>query len=121
MRKILMLLTMLVCCSVLVFAQDREVTGTVTDANGLPVPGATVAIKGVRGGTSTDANGKFTIHVSGNGQLIISGVGFETQELKVGASSNVTISLKQGNSSLSEVVVTALGIRRDKRLLTYST
>lgn len=116
-----MLITMLVCCSVLVFAQTREVTGTVTDANGLPVPGATIAVRGVRGGTSTDANGKFTIHISGNGQLIISGVGFETQELKVGASSNVTISLKQGGSNLSEVVVTALGIRRDKRLLTYST
>ena len=105
----------------LAFAQTRTVSGTITDANGLPVPGATVAVKGVKGGTSTDANGKFTIHISGNAQLIVSGIGFETQEFKVGDSPNVMIVLKQGNSSLSEVVVTALGIRRDKRLLTYST
>jgi len=112
---------MLVCGSMLAFAQTRTVSGTITDANGLPVPGATVAVKGVKGGTSTDANGKFTIHISGNAQLIVSGIGFETQEFKVGDSPNVMIVLKQGNSSLSEVVVTALGIRRDKRLLTYST
>jgi len=85
-----MLLTMLVCCSVLAFAQTREVTGTITDPNGLPVPGATVAVKGVKGGTSTDANGKFTIHIAGNQLLIVSGVGFETQEFKVGDSPNVT-------------------------------
>jgi TonB-linked SusC/RagA family outer membrane protein len=121
MRKILMLLTMLVCCSVLAFAQTREVTGTITDPNGLPIPGATVAVKGVRGGTSTDANGKFTIHIAGNALLVVSGVGFETQEFKVGDSPNVTISLKQTDASLSEVVVTALGVRRDKRMLAYST
>ena len=112
---------MLVCGSMLAFAQTRTVSGTITDANGLPVPGATVAVKGVKGGTSTDANGKFTIHITGNALLIVSGIGFETQELRVGDSPNVMIVLKQGNSSLSEVVVTALGIRRDKRLLTYST
>ena len=105
----------------LAFAQTRTVSGTITDANGLPVPGATVAVRGVKGGTSTDANGKFTIHITGNALLIVSGIGFETQEFKVGDSPNVMIVLKQGNSSLSEVVVTALGIRRDKRLLTYST
>ena len=121
MRKLLMLLTMLVCGSMLAFAQTRTVTGTITDANGLPVPGATVAVKGVKGGTSTDANGKFTIHLSGNALLIVSGIGFETQELRVGESSNVMMVLKQAGSNLSEVVVTALGIRRDKRLLTYST
>ena len=112
---------MLVCGSMLAFAQTRTVSGTITDANGLPVPGATVAVRGVKGGTSTDANGKFTIHITGNALLIVSGIGFETQELRVGDSPNVMIVLKQGNSSLSEVVVTALGIRRDKRLLTYST
>jgi outer membrane receptor protein involved in Fe transport len=105
----------------LAFAQTRTVTGTITDANGLPVPGATVAVKGVKGGTSTDANGKFTIRIPGNAQLIVSGIGYETQDLRVGDSPNVMIVLKQGNSNLSEVVVTALGIRRDKRLLTYST
>ena len=112
---------MLVCCSVLAFAQTREVTGTITDPNGLPIPGATVAVKGIKGGTSTDANGKFTIHIAGNALLLVSGVGFETQEFKVGDSPTVTISLKQTDASLSEVVVTALGVRRDKRMLAYST
>jgi TonB-linked SusC/RagA family outer membrane protein len=121
MRKFLTLFTILVFYTVLAVAQTKEVTGTVTDPKGVPVPGMTVRVKGSRGGTSTDANGKFRINAPAGGTLLVSGVGFETQELKVGDGSSLTISMKQTDASMSEVVVTALGVRRDKRMLAYST
>jgi TonB-linked SusC/RagA family outer membrane protein len=119
MRKILMLLPMLVL-SVLAFAQTRELTGTVVDPKGSPIPAATIRIRGSRGGTSSDANGAFHLRVPAHAVLLISGVGYQTQEYTVNETDNVTISLKQTDANLSEVVVTALGIKRDKRLLTYS-
>ena len=106
--------------SVLAFAQTREITGTVLDPKGSPVPSATVRIKGLRGGTSTDADGVFHIKIPSKAVLIISGVGFVAQEVPAGDGNNITVSLKQTDANLSEVVVTALGIKRDKRLLTYA-
>ena len=121
MRKSLMLLGILVCCSILVFAQSKEITGKVTDSKGTPIPGVTVKVKGIKSGTSADADGTFKINASPSATLIISGVGFETKEVRVGNFENLTISLRQTDVSLSEVVVTALGIKREKRLLTYAT
>ncbi|HTI07765.1 MAG TPA: SusC/RagA family TonB-linked outer membrane protein [Puia sp.] len=121
MRKSLMLLGILVCCCMLVFAQVKPITGKVTDSKGSPIPGVTVKVKGQRAGTSADAEGNFKINASSSATLIISGVGFETKEVRVGDFENLTISLRQSDASLSEVVVTALGIKREKRLLTYAT
>ena len=121
MRKSLMLLGILVCCSILVFAQSKEITGKVTDSKGTPIPGVTVKVKGQKSGTSADADGTFKINASTSATLIISGIGFETKEVRVGNLENLTISLRQSDASLSEVVVTALGIKREKRLLTYAT
>ncbi|HLK27132.1 MAG TPA: SusC/RagA family TonB-linked outer membrane protein [Puia sp.] len=120
MRKFLSLLAVLVLCSILALAQKREVTGRVTDANGNPVPGATVKIKGSKTGTSADANGTFKISVGSNAVLVISGVGFEAKEVDVKNSEAVTVSLSQASSSLSEVVVTAQGITRTKKALGYA-
>ena len=121
MRKSLMLLGILVCCSILVFAQSKEITGKVTDSKGTPIPGVTVKVKGQKSGTSADADGIFKINASTTATLIISGIGFETKEVRVGNLENLTISLRQSDASLSEVVVTALGIKREKRMLTYAT
>jgi TonB-linked SusC/RagA family outer membrane protein len=107
--------------SVLAFAQNRELIGTVIDPKGSPIPAATVRLKGIRGGTATDANGVFHLNVPPKAVLQISGVGYETQEFTVNEANNITISLKQTDASLSEVVVTALGVRRDKRMVSYST
>ena len=115
-----MLLPLLVL-TILAFSQTREVTGTVTDPSGTPVPGATIRLKGTRTGTSTDAMGNFKINVSPKAVLTVSGVGFQAQEFTVGDAATLTISLKQIDASLSEVVVTALGVRRDKRMVSYST
>jgi len=105
----------------LVFAQVKPITGKVTDSKGSPIPGVTIKVKGRKAGTSADAEGNFKINVDPTATLIISGVGFETKEVRVGNFENLTISLRQSDASLSEVVVTALGIKREKRLLTYAT
>jgi len=99
-------------------AQNREVTGTVTDSTGGPLSGASIKIKGARGGTSAGADGSFRITVpSGRNTLIISAVGFEAQEVNIGNSNTVSVRLLGSSRSLNEVVVTALGIRREKREL----
>ncbi len=91
--------------TILAFAQTKAVTRTITDPNGSPVPGATIRIKG----TSTDANGMFKLNVTPKTVLTVSGIGFQAQEFTAGDATNLTISLKQTDASLSEVVVTALG------------
>ena len=122
MRKLFCLLAgmMLFFCSTL-FAQQREVTGKVTDANGVPVNGASIRIKGTKTGAIAGTDGSFKVSVSGNSILIISGVGFETQELVIGNNNNLSISLQPSSSqSLNEVVVTALGLKKEKKSLGYS-
>jgi TonB-linked SusC/RagA family outer membrane protein len=121
MRKFLCLLAALLYFTVTaVYSQRSDVTGKVTDATGAPIPGASVKVKGAKSGTSADANGAFKISVPTNATLVISGIGFETKEFSVGGLQTVNISLKQANSALSEVVVTALGIRREKKALGYA-
>lgn len=104
------------------FAQTQEITGRVTDAKGNPVPGASIRIKATKKGISADANGIFKINVAVNTKLVITGVGFDPQEIVVngGETNPINIMLKQTNTSLSEVVVTALGIKREKKSLGYS-
>jgi len=119
MRKLtLLFLSTCLFCALQTWAQN-SVTGQVTDANGLPIPGATIKIKNSKSGTTTAADGSFKLNVPANGVLVISGVGFQTVETAV-SGSTVNISLKQSDQSLSEVVVTALGIKREKKALGYA-
>lgn len=121
MRKRLSLFTWLVLFSILAVAQTKEITGKITDPQGVPVSSATIKIKGANGGTSAGLDGTFRINVPANATLVISSIGFETTEIPVGESTNLNVQMKQANGQLSEVVVTALGIRREKRMLTYTT
>ena len=102
------------------YAQTSEVTGRVTDPSGSPIPNATIRVKGVRGGTSADANGNFKIRAAGNATLIISAVGFDQAEIAIDHRAELTIGLKSSNLALSEVVVTALGVKREKKALGYA-
>jgi TonB-linked SusC/RagA family outer membrane protein len=101
-------------------AQTTEVTGKVTDPTGLPIPNASIRIKGVRGGTSADADGVFKLKAPANGVLIVSGIGFETTEIPIKGRTSLTFSIRSANSALSEVVVTALGVKREKKELGYA-
>lgn len=112
------LLAMLMLCSVLAWSQTKTITGRVTDESGAPVPFATVKDKGGNAAVAADDNGRFSITVT-KGKIIVSAAGFETQEISVGDRNNLSVSLKNA-SSLQEVVVTALGIKKEKKRLGYS-
>lgn len=87
-----------------------NVTGTVRDAKGGPIPGASVVLKGTTTGTSTDAQGVFRINLpTGNETLVISSVGFVKQEVVVGGRSSVDVTLQDETSALNEVVVVGYG------------
>ena len=101
-------------------AQQRTVTGTVLSDDGTPLPAVSVIIKGKGDGTQTDLNGKFSIAAKPGDMLVISTVGFGTQEIKVGNTSTIMVTLQKGDNKLEEVVVTALGIKKERRALGYS-
>lgn len=107
-----------------VMAQTRvSVTGTVTDESGVPLSGVSVVIKGTGKGVSTDFDGKYDIQAMQNEVLEFSSVGFVSQKRTVGANSKQTINvtLKEETQQLDEVVVTALGIKRSEKSLSYAT
>jgi len=103
-------------------AQQRTVTGTVTSAeDGSPLPGVTVLIKGTSSGTVTDNKGHYTITVPGNDAVLqFSFVGYTTQSMPVGTKSAIDVVLEPSNINMQEVVVTSLGIRREKKRIAYA-
>jgi TonB-linked SusC/RagA family outer membrane protein len=112
-------LCLVVLCQV--FAQNRTVTGMVTDKqDGGPMPGVTVKVKGTQTGTITDGAGKYALTVPQNATLVFSFLGYISAELPVPASGVLNAGLFADTRALSEVVVTSQGIRREKRTLGYS-
>ena len=96
---------------------QKTVTGTVTDASGKAVVGATVIVRGSNVGTQTDASGNFSISTTNaNSRLIVSSVGFEPADITVGGKNNISVSLKSTTSTLNEVVVTGYTSQRKKEI-----
>ncbi len=122
MRKILFLNFLLVCVAwSSVMAQDRKITGKVTSAeDGSALPGVSVVVKGTSKGVNTDGNGSYSIDASDNSTLVFSFVGTLTQEIAVGNRSQINVTLAADTKQLSEVVVTAVGIQRDKKALAFA-
>ncbi|MDN3690706.1 SusC/RagA family TonB-linked outer membrane protein [Cyclobacterium jeungdonense] len=102
-------------------AFEAQVTGTVTDANGEPMPGVTITIKGQSRGTVTDINGEFSLDAPENATLVFSFIGFKTQEITVGNQSSINVTMQEDIGSLDEFVVTSFGVERDKRSIGYAT
>ena len=100
------------------FAQ-QSITGTVKDASG-PVSGVTVTVKGTSRATQTTANGSFTIQASQGETLRFTTIGYKPTEVLVGSTKSINVTLIQDASALDEVVVTAMGIKREKKTLGYS-
>ena len=123
MRRFLSLFTMLMLCGVLAFAQNRVVSGKVTDIDGNPVSFATIKIKGSNLGLSADANGAFSIKVKAGDVLVVSGASFKGVEIPVGSSAIINAVLEKGTTSeLKEVVVTGgYGIKRSQKASTTNT
>src|SRR5258707_12985027 len=117
MRKFLSLFAVLVCCSILAFAQTRIVKGKVTDAQGQPIPFSTIRIKGTKFGTSADADGNFSIKAKTGDVLVISGTGITTKETTITDAASLNIQITRSSAALTEVVVTALGVQRQSKEL----
>ena len=97
----------------------KKITGTVVDAQG-PVIGASVMEKGTTNGTVTDFDGNFTLNVNPGATIVLSYIGYETQEIKVGNQSNFNITLNEDDAVLEEVVVVGYGVQK-KKLVTGAT
>ena len=117
-----MLFTLVLLLSVTgVFAQRMQVTGTVTDESNSTIPGASVMIKGTSVGVSTQTNGTFNISVQKGQTLVFRSVGYAAQEITIGTQTALSVKLINDSQTLGEVVVTALGIRKDVRKIGYAT
>lgn len=101
-------------------APDNTITGKVTDESGNPVGNVSVTVKGKTTGTSTNAQGMFSISANKGDVLVFTSIGYDPQEIVVGESDNVHVALVESTKQLKEVVVTALGISRQKKSLTYA-
>ena len=123
MKKVLFLLMSLFLAVATATAQGKSVSGVVLDATDHePLTGATVSVKGVTGhGALTDMNGKFTIkNIKAGAVLVVSYIGYTTKEVAVGNLSELTIELVSADKQLETVVVTALGIKRSQKALSYN-
>lgn len=123
MKKItqnLLLCSFFSLCTMVVFAQQREITGTVKDNNGNPLPNVSYIIKSTKTGGVTNANGHFSLKADKGATLVFSSVGFTSKEVKVDNQTNLQVSLSSSEGELNEVVVTALGIKRERRSIGYA-
>ncbi|MCV6630268.1 MAG: carboxypeptidase-like regulatory domain-containing protein, partial [Flavobacteriaceae bacterium] len=102
-------------------AQQKTVSGTVNDAQGIPLAGVNILVKGTTTGTQTDFDGNYTIQASASDVLVFSYIGMKTTERTVGNNSSINVSMEDDAQNLDEVVVTALGISREKKSLGYAT
>jgi TonB-linked SusC/RagA family outer membrane protein len=118
MKSLFRLLVVFLLTAQMSFAQ-KTVTGVVSDSDGLPLPGATVLVQGTTTGVTTDFDGNFSINVAEGQILEFSFVGYETAALAVGAGNVINVTLSLG-TQLEEVIVTSLGITREKRALGYA-
>lgn len=107
-------------CSISLFAQDRTITGKVIADDGSILPGVSITVRGTTRGATTDSEGSYKIAVPTGSQLVFSFIGFTNQEVTVGTQNVIDVRLMPDATQLQEVVVTALGISRDKKALNYS-
>lgn len=99
---------------------NHKVTGRVVDSAGEPLIGATIMVEGTKVGAVTDIDGNFTINTTSKAKLVISYVGYTTQTILVGDKTTIDVTLKEVANTMNEVVVTALGIKRAEKALSYN-
>ena len=93
-------------------AQNRSVSGTVSDASGSPLPGVSVTVKGTTQGAITDGAGKFTLQAKNNSILVFSYIGYKAQEINSGTKSTVNATLEEDAATLNEVIVVGYGSQK---------
>lgn len=102
------------------FAQEKSISGTVTDADGLPLPGVNILVQGTSSGTQTDFDGNYSIRASVGDVLTYTYLGMSSETRTVGAASAINVQMSEDAQALEEVVVTAQGIKREKKALGYA-
>ena len=101
--------------------QGVQISGTITDVSGQPLPGTNILEKGTNNGVSSDFDGKYSINVSGqSATLVFSYIGFTTQEIVVNNQTTINVVLAEDASQIDEIVITALGIKRSEKTLSYA-
>jgi len=120
MRKIYIVLLIFIVLGISAFAQKKNIEGTVKSTSGESLPGATVLIKGTTNGTVTDVNGHFLVSAQSNDILVVSFIGYKSEEITVGNQSIVSITLTESGKELEGIVVTALGIEKQKSTIGYA-
>lgn len=115
-----LLVLLLVLITQISFAQEQPVSGVVSDQAGMPIPGVNVLVKGTSNSTQTDLDGKFKISASKSQTLVFSFLGMKTKEI-LASTSSLKVTLSDESLELQSVVVTALGITREKKSLGYAT
>jgi len=114
-------MSFLIMLSLAGFGQDLAIKGKViSKGDGGPLPGASVLVKGTSRGSTTNADGEFTITTEPNSTLVVSFIGFKSLEVPVGSQTTLNITLDEDATQFNEVVVTALGIAREKKALGYA-
>jgi len=118
--KQIMLIFMIVFTTQASLAQVKTIKGLVSDQNGLPLPGVSIIIQGTKTAGQTDYDGVYTIQASAGDVLVFSYIGIKTKTVTVGSSPTINVVLQEDAQNLNEVVVTALGIKRQKKELGYA-
>ncbi len=111
---------LLLCLLTITAYAQKNISGTVKDATGTPIPAVSVLVKGTKTGVSTDAAGRYAISAAEGSTLVFSYIGYKSQEATVGAAASINIVLQEQDNSLNEVVVTSLGIKREAKSLGYA-
>ncbi len=120
-RRVRLLVLLLLLCQVYGFAQTGSVTGRVTGANDQGLPGVNVLVSGTSVGTVTDASGNYAINVAANASLVFSYISYVSQTIRVDNRSVINVQLVEDAKAIDEVIVTALGIKRESKTLGYAT
>lgn len=121
MKRITSLLVCLVFIGITAMAQNVQISGTVTNADdGSILPGVSVVVKGTTTGTTSNIDGKYTLSVPANSTLVFSFVGMKTQEIQLAGQTTLDVAMELEVTGLEEVVVTALGVSKEKKALGYA-
>lgn len=119
--QLFLLMCLFLSSSSYVMAQDITVTGRVSGSDGTPLPNVSIFITGTNQGTSTNDQGNYTINAAGNASLTFTYIGHVSQTVAINGRTSINVTLEEDATSLDEVVVTALGIERSSKSLTYNT
>ena len=121
MKKFLTISVLLLLCQAVSFAQGNRVTGRVTGPDNQGIPGVNILVRGTTVGTTSDASGSYSINAPADASLTFSSISYTSQTVAINNRSVVDVQLVEDSKSIDEVVVTALGIRRETKTLGYAT